>query len=182
MGENEKDRFDDLLEGALRRYSEVEPRTGLEGRVLARLAQENHTNWRRPWAWASAAAFACLLAVVAWIGIVGKRERPDIERQAAEIVKRENQLEIGEVRPRIKDTRSAEKHSVRKGPQQAPYTTPRLEQFPSPRPLSEQEKLLVAYANEYPKQAAEVAQEQSRRDKELQAMYPVPGPDSNQER
>lgn len=182
METHDRDQVDDLLDAALKRYGEIEPRAGLEGRVLARLAQENHTNWRRAWAWPSAAAFACLLAVVAWIGIVGRRERPNIDRQAAKIVKRENQLEIGAVRPRINDTRSAEKHSARKGPQHARHTTPRLEQFPSPRPLSEQEKLLVAYASEYPKQAAEVAQEQGRRDKELQAMYPVPGPDSNQER
>jgi len=182
METHDRDQVDDLLDAALKRYGEIEPRAGLEGRVLARLAQENHTNWRRPWAWESAAAFACLLAVVAWIGIVGRRERPNINRQAAKIVNREHQLEIAAVRPRINDTRSTQKNSARKGPQQARYTTPRLEQFPSPRPLSEQEKLLVAYASEYPKQAAELAQEQGRRDKELQAMYPVPGPDSNQER
>lgn len=182
MAPHDKDQFDDLVDGALKRYGAVEPRPGLEGRVLARLAGESHTNWLRPWTWASAAAFACLLTVVVWIGLVGSKQPPHISAHAAKVTTKENRLETAEVPPQIEKTRRTGKHEVRKIRLQLANTTPRLEQFPSPRPLSEQEKLLVAYASEYPKQAAEVAQEQDRRDKELQAMYPVPAPDSNQER
>lgn len=182
MAPHDKDQFDDLLDAALKRYGEVEPRAGLERRVLATLARESHTNWLRPWTWASAAAFACLLTVVVWIGLVGRKQPPHISAPAAKVSTKENRLETAEVPPHIDKTRRTGKHEVRKIRVQLANTTPRLEQFPSPRPLSEQEKLLVAYASEYPKQAAEVAQEQGRRDKELQAMYPVPGPDSNQER
>lgn len=182
MAPQAKDQFDDLLDAALKRYGDVQPRPGLEGRVLARLAGESHTKWRRPWTWASAAALACLLAVVAWIGLVGRKEPPHTGGKAAQVAIKENRLETAKVPPQIEKTRRTGKHEVRKIRFQLANTTPRLEQFPSPRPLSEQEKLLVAYASEYPKQAAEVAQEQDRRDKELQAMYPVPAPDSNQER
>lgn len=182
MGPHDRDQFDDLLDGAMRRYGEIEPRAGLEGRVLARLAQESRTNWRRPWAWRSAAAFACILAVVVWIGLVGRKEPPHIGGHAANVTTKENRLEIAEVRPQTNKTGSTGQHGVKKIPLRLSNTTPRLERFPSQRPLSEQEKLLLAYASEYPKQAAEVAQEQDRRDKELQAMYPVPGPDSSQER
>lgn len=182
MAPHDKDQFDDLLDAALKRYGDVQPRPGLEGRVLARLAQESHTNWRRPWAWASAAVFACLLTVVVWIGLVGRKQPPHIGAHAAKVTTKESRLQTAEVPLHIDKTRSTGKHEVRKIPLGLANTTPRLEQFPSPRPLSEQEKLLVAYASEYPKQAAEVAQEQGKRDKELQAMYPVPGPDSSQER
>jgi len=182
MAPHDKDQFDDLLDAALKRYGDVQPRPGLDGRVLAMLAQESHANWRRPCAWASAAAFACLLAVVVWIGVVDRTKPPHTAGNAAQVAIKENRLETAEVRPQINKPGSAGQHGVRKIRLQLANTTPRLEQFPSPLPLSEQEKLLVAYASEYPKQAAEVAQEQGKRDKELQAMYPVPGPDSNQER
>lgn len=182
MEPHDKDEFNDLLAGSLKRYGEVEPRAGLEGRVLARLAEETHTNSHWAWMWVPATTCACLLAVVVWIGIVGKRERPHIGREATKVLTKGNRLETAEVRSQMDKPRRLRTHEVRKTPLQVANTTPRLEHFPSPRPLSEQEKLLVAYVREYPKQAAEVAQEQSEREQEFQAMYPVPGPDSNQER
>ncbi|MGO9863634.1 MAG: hypothetical protein ACLPLR_08495 [Terriglobales bacterium] len=49
---------------------------------------------------------------------------------------------------------------------------PKLEQFPSPQPLSEQEKILVSYVTKYPEIAALVAQDQAdslKRDREEEA-------------
>jgi hypothetical protein len=40
---------------------------------------------------------------------------------------------------------------------QVPKALPKLDQFPSPQPLSEQEKLLASYVAVYPKQAALLA-------------------------
>jgi hypothetical protein len=37
-------------------------------------------------------------------------------------------------------------------------TNPKLDVFPSPLPLSEQEKILASYVSEYPKHAALVAE------------------------
>ena len=42
-----------------------------------------------------------------------------------------------------------------------------MSQFPSPRPLSEQEKLLVRYVNESPNDAVLIAQEQAARLREM---------------
>jgi hypothetical protein len=39
--------------------------------------------------------------------------------------------------------------------------TPKLAQFPSPRPLSEQEKILMSYVAQYPQTAALVAQDRA---------------------
>jgi hypothetical protein len=50
--------------------------------------------------------------------------------------------------------------------------TPKLAQFPSPQPLSEQEQILVSYVAKYPESAALVAQaraEALRRDREEEA-------------
>src|SRR5690348_10129469 len=38
MGPNDRDQFDDLLDSALKQYGAVEPRAGLEGRILANFA------------------------------------------------------------------------------------------------------------------------------------------------
>jgi hypothetical protein len=40
----------------------------------------------------------------------------------------------------------------------ATVSTPKLAQFPSPQPLSEQERILASYVAKYPEQAALVAQ------------------------
>jgi hypothetical protein len=47
--------------------------------------------------------------------------------------------------------------------------SPKLDQFPSPQPLSEQEKILASYVNQFPDHAALLAQarmEMLRRDRE----------------
>jgi hypothetical protein len=48
--------------------------------------------------------------------------------------------------------------------------TPKLDQFPSPRPLSEQEQILMSYVARYPENAALVAQAQAEeREREEEA-------------
>ena len=57
---------------------------------------------------------------------------------------------------------------------------PKLDQFPSPQPLSEQEKILVSYVEDYPDYAVLVARlrtEALRRDEleEMKAAFPSGG-------
>ena len=47
---------------------------------------------------------------------------------------------------------------------------PRLDQFPSPRALSEQEKLLVRYVHEFPEEAVLIAQAQAESEKEIEQL------------
>ena len=182
MEQPDSDQFDDLLDGALKHYGEVEPRVGLDARVLARLVAEVHTTEVNPWKWPSAtAAFACILVIFFCIGIEDRRGSPQHIPTQAKGFAKETHLETA-IPQRTREVRSTGKYVARKSSKQVAEAIPRLGRFPSPRPLSEQEEFLIAYVSKYPKQAAEVAQEQSKRDKELQALYPVPGPDSNQER
>jgi len=46
--------------------------------------------------------------------------------------------------------------------------SPKLSQFPSPQPLSEQERLLVRYVTDFPQEAAMVAKAQARAEAERQ--------------
>jgi len=45
---------------------------------------------------------------------------------------------------------------------------PKLDQFPSPRPLSEQELALARYVNEFPQEAMLIARAQEEYEKEIQ--------------
>jgi hypothetical protein len=49
----------------------------------------------------------------------------------------------------------------------AKIAEPRLQQFPSPRPISEQEAMLVQYVQGFPVQAALIAKQQSEFEEEL---------------
>lgn len=51
--------------------------------------------------------------------------------------------------------RETPRHSLRA--QSAAAAIPRLDVFPSPQPLSEQEKIMASYVAEYPEQAALIA-------------------------
>ena len=43
--------LDDLLDGGLKQYGQVLPRTGLEMRVLANLRAEQENQVAHPWLW-----------------------------------------------------------------------------------------------------------------------------------
>jgi len=67
------------------------------------------------------------------------------------------------------------KESAQRSPANRPIrdlvvaSTPKLEQFPSPQPLSEQEQILMSYVAKYPEKAALIAQaraEALQRDRE----------------
>ena len=65
---------------------------------------------------------------------------------------------------------------------------PKLDQFPSPQPLSEQEKLLQSYVAKYPEQAVLIARARTEalRQDQLEEMAAIPAPertmDSTEER
>jgi hypothetical protein len=52
-------------------------------------------------------------------------------------------------------------------PQAVLANGPRLDQFPSPRPLSDEEKLLVRYVRDFPQDAIMIAQAQAVAEKEM---------------
>jgi hypothetical protein len=186
MEPHDRDQFDDLLDGALRQYGNVEPRAELEGRVLANLAANRHQatgsrTWTLMW---EAAALAGLVVVVVWIGVsvpTGRRSvaSPQVPLKISDENQRPSRVIPGKISGEATSAPRLRQASIRKPEFQVATAPPRLERFPSPRLLSEQEKLLVAYVSEYPKQAAEMAQEQADQEKELEAKYPVLKPDSD---
>jgi hypothetical protein len=157
MGANDRNQFDDLLHSALKRYSEVEPRMGLEGRLLARLAATPRQS-RNRWVWAMAAVSALCIIAVAWFGV------PLVKESHQEVAPTTSMVLSPTRAPQASITQAASAQvslSRRARPLAKVAREPALQQFPSPRPMSEQELLLVEYVEHYPKEATLIAKEQA---------------------
>ena len=163
--------LDDQLDAALAKYAAVEPRAGLEERILAHLQVERtrptHAAW---WRWATVAALAVVLvALLAW-RLDRSGQNPVVHHPAIPQRQVQPLVEANAADTRRQNSPLVWKH--RRNAVHAPMTVaaqPKLDQFPSPQPLSEQEKLLADYVADHPEQAvlmAEARMEALRRDAE----------------
>lgn len=154
------------LDVALKQYGEAEPRTGLEGRVLASLhAARERAPERRDW-WPALAAFTAIVLIgttIFWVPGHDSARRRIVARQGVPSITNANDsldsgrphsshtiaVAIAPLRQTARSLRAAERAAE-----------PRLEQFPAPRPLSEQERILASYVAQFPDQAVLVAKAQ----------------------
>jgi hypothetical protein len=169
------DELDHAVDAALAKYAAVEPRAGLEERVLANLRAEHGRRVNRGWwRWglgATAVAVVVLAIDVTWRS--GRSSQPTVANRRSlvkqDLPKPGTQIaaqDDNRSRPRHPH-RSAKAHPVHSAVVIA--ASPKLDQFPSPQPLSEQERILASYVSEYPEHAALIAEarmEMLRRDQE----------------
>ncbi len=152
MIDPEKDKqIDEMLDSMLANYSAAEPRPGLETRILANMREtpERQTVqgwWNFKWLWAGMVAAAIIVAAV----LINGRRR--IEPPTHVVVKTSPLAPQPEIRPHapIAPKETARIHrrkpSATKQPQNAALAlSQRPAVFPTPTPLSEQEKLLLSY-------------------------------------
>ena len=153
MIDPEKDKqmqIDDMLDSLLANYSSAEPRPGLETRILANLREAEKKAsqgwWNFKWLWAGAVAAAIIMAAV----LINGRHR--VEPPTHVIVKTSPAAPQPEIQPHAPAVRN-ETARIRPRKSLAP-TRPqnaalalneRPAVFPTPTPLSEQEKLLLSY-------------------------------------
>jgi hypothetical protein len=154
MADQEKDKqmqIDDMLDSLLANYSSAEPRVGLETRILANLreAEEKKASqgwWNFKWLWAGMVTAAFIVAAV----LISGRNR--VEPTTHVIVKTNQPAPHPETQPNAPAIRN---ETVRIRPRKSlTHTRPqnaalalneRPAVFPTPTPLSEQEKLLLSY-------------------------------------
>ena len=157
----ESDKLDRTLDVALSKYTSVEPREGLEERIMANLraadtrsAQSAWWNWR----FAVLAVVLAIAAVAVW-----QWNKPT----QTPIANHPSTLRQAPVGPDLahRDGNSAQpiKSARWRRPRHRPQhetvaASPKLDVFPSPLPLSEQEKILSTYVSQYPEHAALVAE------------------------
>jgi hypothetical protein len=139
------DELDKILDGALSSYSREESRPGLEGRVLKRIraALEQHRfHWLR-WAAAIPALVCFLLAVTFW---TTRNSMPKPRKPAPIVAKTASPSLIARQAVQTTVARRRPKH----------VWLPKREQFPTPAPLTDEERALLAFIAHSPKQAQEV--------------------------
>jgi hypothetical protein len=150
---------EEWLDAALKQYGEAEPRPGLENRVLANLHAERARLTLSPRWWRPAAA-AITIAILAGGALLLSR-RPDvtgvtISNRPIALGNREPEPPIAsKVRPHLALEREVRSQSESRNPHTP--SVPRLEQFPAPSPLSEQELMLARYVRERRQEAILVA-------------------------
>jgi hypothetical protein len=148
------------LDAAMKQYGEAEPRPGLENRVLANLHAEQSRLSSRPWWWRPLAAFA--MVAILGAGTLFVRRKPDVP---ATPIATQPSVATGDTQTELPVASSIRRHAVLKSPFRARVSkhishlssVPRLEQFPAPAPLSEQEEMLARYVREHRQEATMVA-------------------------
>ncbi len=164
------------LNAALAKFAAVEPRAGLEERILANLRiEQKHAAERSWWRWPAIAVLAAAIVLTVFATWrLGKPAQNIAEQHPAAATPANGHAGTqvanngGGSSTRPRETASTRKvklhavsHSVAMGPSK------KLDKFPSPQPLSVQETILTRYVENYPDHAALIAQartEELRRD------------------
>lgn len=161
--------LDKLLDSALAEYSSVEPRPGLETRILANVRAASKTAslpWKWRWLWAGTAAALAILLMVLFAGrrsvapapgdnVVQKKLPAEQPNPGTGKSSPRRTPEVSGPAPSDQENRVAAQRKMRGRPH--PETValklePRRAVFPTPAPLSEQEKLLLSYYAQTPRE------------------------------
>jgi hypothetical protein len=164
------DELDRTLDAALAKYTAVEPRAGLDERVLANLRAERTRTPERSWRrWGFAAAVLIIGAALAWR--TAKPSHPVLVNRPAETQPAPTQApQTANARAETLRARVPPMQKQNRRPISAkPGAAPKLDAFPSPRPLSEEELALARYVRNFPSDAKLVAQAQEASERELLA-------------
>ena len=150
-----RNRIDEWLDKGLAEYGNVEPRAGLENRILANLsAEQNLRADRCRWWWPLSTVSVTIVVVISvWLG---NRQIEPTENNTARMQSFQRAVE----KPTETGTRSRSgklaKRSVA-GDVDSHFNRRKTgnrskpDQFPSARPLSDQVQLLLGYVNETPR-------------------------------
>jgi hypothetical protein len=173
--DNRKRDVDRWLNAAMKQYSSIEPRSNLEKDILRglRTAQDRSTP-RMAWL-VFAAAMVALVVAGALISMHhGDTQQVAIERTTPVASGAKNPAETRQTSPPL----SVISTSVRKKTPRPHATEAKAQswpaQFPTPHPLTEQERLLAEYVRERPQEARVVARARAEMAKQDMLMFEHP--------
>jgi hypothetical protein len=156
------DDLDRALDAALTKYAAVEPRAGLEERIRAHLRAEGTSSAAHAWwNWRVAAVLAAVLVIAASLAWRWNKashrpvvlHRPEVKQAPIAPYRSSGETAFASQR------KPSRHKTIGSRPQpQVAAVEPKLDVFPSPLPLSEQEKILSLYVEKYPQDAALVAE------------------------
>jgi hypothetical protein len=159
---SEQTKLDGFLDEALKSYSEAEPRVGFEYRIIANMRVAPVQPW-----WYGKVAYACAGIVVVgamFCGVyrlansgpefappqaIAKRvAAPEVVRSSPQVVA--TMQNPAQKRAQIRENEAEHQHSIL------------ASQLPVPMPLTQQERLLLAFARENPKEVVSTVEWQER--------------------
>jgi|KBSMisStaDraftv2_1062788.scaffolds.fasta_scaffold00117_3 hypothetical protein len=168
MEENDKTReIEHWLDAGLKHYAAVEPRAGLENRVLATIRTE-HARPYRLGEWRLRFVLAVVVVTGALLFLKQRAPKgashPGDEDSASSVqIEIQGQMQPAESKHQAGNFPGASTLRTHPAPRnfrsriEASVTEPRLEQFPSPQPLTEQEEMLARYVRDRRQEALMVA-------------------------
>jgi hypothetical protein len=180
---------DRALDAALAKYAAVAPGPGLEERIMANLhAERMRVPERAWWNWGIAAAVAAVIVV--GVAFTWKSSRP-VQQIVHHAPTQQNPKQLPQAV--AKDAPESARNVMTPTPSVSAHhsppviaavaANPRLDVFPSPQPLSEQEKLLLDYVHQSPTEAAQIARAQTelaaREESERAGLQPGAGQSGN---
>jgi hypothetical protein len=176
-----EDDLDRTLDAVLAKYAAVKPREGLEERILANLRIETtnipgHTWWR----WGLAVAATAVFIAVVGLALRSRRPSQPLVKNPPSVTTPAPKTPETQLASHDPETVQPPAHRLIHRPLQGAITHsaqaeavtesyPKLDQFPSPQPLSDQEKILESYIAQDPEHAtliAEARMEMLRKDQE----------------
>ncbi len=147
---------DELLNATLARYARAEPRPEAVDRAVAAMRPPRALAWTR-WMWLPVGAAVTALVV---FGVLVRQQQPTRQTESVPRVAAVRPAEPSGVAPASKEPAPAvptEPSPAAKPSRASPVAhaerPPRLDRFPSPAPLSEQERLLFRYVAQAPPEA-----------------------------
>ncbi len=182
-------KMDEWLDDALARYSDVEPRAGLEQRILANLqAQPQRRPWWQ-WAWIPAAAAVLIAAGVLWMtrqrtspvtppvqvkheALPPPRPAPQPATQVVHAVQPPVRSRPVKLRPAVQ---MANTNDDLPRQEVFPSRDGVGPMFPSPAPLNTQEVALIRLVKRDPEEVRTIAQEQEFERQRLAKMFEESG-------
>ncbi|HJT53928.1 MAG TPA: hypothetical protein VJ848_08770 [Candidatus Angelobacter sp.] len=151
MADQDKEKqLDDLLDSLLSQYADAEPRPGLETSVLTTIRQARsakEVRWMGLGWWAVGAVTVVMTAALIAFSFYGGRSHPAKKQIQRAAQQRTIPAPKGDFGPGPAIGRSV-KHARR----QVHLAEVKKEVFPTPAPLSQQEKLLLRYLAGTPRQ------------------------------
>ncbi|HYA62189.1 MAG TPA: hypothetical protein VED66_03250 [Candidatus Sulfotelmatobacter sp.] len=170
-----RDDLDRVLDAALAKYAALEPRAGLEQRILAGLRTAPQSAVRVWWSWAPAAGAAAVVIVamaLAWRS--GTTRPPEITKHpqaGAPTVPAGPQIAQHDGNFVGRPTNGSVRKAAPRWPTAAEVVAavPRLDVFPSPQPPSDEELALARYVRNFPADARVVAEAQANSEREVLA-------------
>jgi len=169
-----EDKIEQWMDEALRQYGRADAGLGFENRVLARVTErQGAVRFReRPWwGFGLAAVLATVVLGAIWIsykpGVTSHPVAQSPSHEGATTKEKRLPLEQVPTAPNTTRTASTGRHmgvaTARRRSVEATQASEsaKLDQFPSPAPLSEQEQLLARYVSEHRQHAVMLARVQT---------------------